>query len=168
MCDLDNGDKTDVNTSSDTDLNIEDNLISPILVKEVKYLKTCLDEAKTLEIDAKIKTDHSIYPNLGKVFLYNHLNMGPTVEFTPKCLQEIAPVDYAKMAGHASEAIIDLGYLGALDFEQKIDYNDPGFQLTYSLGTFQRYMININEKVVRIHDEEGIELFQVLWEKYLK
>ncbi|MBW6462144.1 MAG: hypothetical protein K0B07_03805 [DPANN group archaeon] len=139
----------------------------PISDGKVNYLKSCLEVAKKLEMDAGTQTCPHSFPKLSTVKLYYSLNTGPTVELISKDLQELSPVDYAMLPGYASNVIKDQGYCGKLIFNETFESDgSKKFELTFQKQGISFYAIQIDPKSVRIHSEDGIKILQGIWNKY--
>lgn len=126
--------------------------------ENLAYLKTLLDEAKTLKID-DIGKEYS-HQDFGNIEVYNHLNAGPTVAFAPKDWKYIYSDKFMELSSDFSEIIADLGYEGELKVETIFGDGD----LTKKLLNFHKtgtrpYAIDLNDKKIMIHSEEGLEIF---------
>lgn len=136
----------------------------PIHDEEVKYLRTCLDEAKTLEVGSETKTCPRMFSNLGTVTLYYADDAGPTVELTPKDWKDISPVDYARLLEYASNVIKDQGYYGKLNFDENFEEKDPKtFQITFQEKGTSTYAILIDQESINVYSREGIKILQGIW-----
>ena len=134
------------------------------ILEEIGYLKVCLDKARTLGVDEETKTDDSKYTALGEVVMYFHLNMGPTVEFSPQNLGNISHIDCGALFGYASRSIAELGYVGKLNTEENfLDDGSRNVNLTFQKEKTPTYAIQMDGECIRLHSEDGINILQEMW-----
>ena len=126
--------------------------------ENLAYLKTLLDEAKTLKID-DIGKEYS-HQDFGNIEVYHHLNAGPTVAFAPKDWNSVYSDNFMKISSDFSEIIAGLGYKGELKAETIFREGGSTKKLLnfHKTGTGP-YAIDLNDKGIMIHSEEGLEIF---------
>jgi len=122
------------------------------------YLKTLLDEAKTLELDGPGK-DYQ-HQEFGDIEVYYHLNAGPTVAFTPKDWETIYSNKFMEVSSDFSEIIAGLEYEG--EFKAETYFRKGGSKknsLNFHKTGTGPYAIDMNDKGIKIHSEEGLKIF---------
>ena len=136
----------------------------PIDDVELNYLKDRLKDATALTVwgmttEGKQEYD-SEYPAIGKIEIYNGMNNGPTIKFTPSGWSRVYGQDYGY-------SLMDMSAITSnLDFENNVIYSGKpktGKSISLTFNKPEELQLYLDAEGVEIHSIEGVDILQTVW-----
>ncbi|MCK4730715.1 MAG: hypothetical protein KAT28_05345 [Candidatus Aenigmarchaeota archaeon] len=123
---------------------------------EIETLRKYLEEAGKIDFEEEKK----IVSEFGEIEFYRSVVSGPTVAYIPNGWEETYQDRFTEYCSRISDAIEELGYEGKLNIEKTFEGGNTKQILNFT--TKGPYAIEINNKEITIHNEEGIKLSEYL------